>query len=854
MESMDLREAGIDRGALCRAASPVLRSPLALALVAAMALFGAPRAALAQDPVEEIPVEENSVQEVPAEQEPDAPLLDLDALAPAGPGAGLRADLQAETLQGLPAGMAAMILGGGEGGQVTLVPLAIPVLMPTGTKPAPPTGDAPGDMADAEAPRAAVALLVEIDGPSLFGPSPAPETEVQFFAYALTPEDAVAGFLSQRVELDLTEVGEAAFAGGLKLVGHLELPPGDYSVRVLVHEPSSQRFGLAVLPVSVPRRAALLTPLREESPEAPWLMVAEAPHGEMGALDLGRVLELAGTPMPSALPLLRGREVPMDLLLYGAAGSRLPRQVEVRADGDPPPGPLMARVISRQASRLPGLERLRLGVPIESLASGSYRLSFHLDSLNGAPATSPELPVVVLQGEDTANLWTDIQRRISGDAMVSLDMSEVNRRRRGRQERARQAVASAYSQVLGRLADGERDAALDNLIQVEREVLASGQEKPMALLTESEALVLEALAEADPQALLPVMMLHGRAYDRYLGNLELGLSTYSREKAIAIIELYVRRVEDRWRSRLSERGVSTAVKERAEEEIAAARSIASDTLTSFGAYLQSVQVRMAGRALLRRALEIEPDNPAALLQLGAGLEKTGSYDEAVNVLRRLVEVDPKSPEGRLRLAVNLRRLGREGQAMELLSSLIREDNPDWVLAVAYQELASLHLSRDQASQAVTLLDQGVGRLPDQERLRIQLAYALDRTGDGARARQVVVRMEPRGSGPRVVVVDGDGEEAAVAPDAGPPGGGPAAASDAAAAPTLLTSAVEGGDGDYSASPRHRYNRWPRDDLTGSDNTLAQAAMARLTSLRGALAELPNAEQLEDLDQRRREGR
>ena len=194
------------------------------------------------------------------------------------------------------------------------------------------------------------------------------------------------------------------------------------------------------------------------------------------------------------------------------------------------------------------------------------------------------------------------------------------------------------------------------------------------------------------------------------------------------------------------------------------------------------------------------------------------------------------------------------QAMELLYSLVREDNPDWVLAVAYQELASLHLERNQANRAVTLLDQGVGRLPEQERLRIQLAYALDRAGESARARQVVVRMEPRSSrGPRVVAVDGDQAAAAAPSDAGPPGNG-ASAPGEDTAPALLASAVEGDDGDYSASPRHRYNRWPRDDLTGSDNALAQAAMARLTSLRRALAELPEAARLEDLDQRRRESR
>lgn len=788
------------------------------------------------------------VQDAP-DVEPASPsLLDLDTLAPESPGSGLRLDLQAKTLQGLPANMAAMILGGRQGGQVTLVPLAVPILLPNGSASGP----------DGEPPRAAVALLVEIDGPSLFGPTPAVEPEVQIFAYALTANNEVAGFLSQTLTLDLAELGEAVFAGGLKFAGHLELPPGDYTLRVLVHEPTSQRFGLSRIEVTVPTRATLLTPLVEEPAESPWLMVGEAPHGAMGALDLGRVLELAGSPMPSALPLLRGREVPMDLLLFGAAGSSLPAELDVEVTGrgegggeGTASGPLAARVISRQATALPGLERLRVGVPLEALASGSYRLRFSLANLNGAATTSAELPVVVLPSNDTASLWTDIQRRLAGDAAVSLDMTEVDRRRRGRQQRAREAVAGAYRQVLLRLANGERDAALENLVQIEREVLESGQEAPMALLVEAEDMVLQGLADADPQALLPVMMLHGRAYDIYLRDLSLGLSTYSRDKAIAVTELYAERVASQWNRRLKDDRDNPRLRAQAEEEIASARRIAANALASFGAYLQTAQVRMAGRALLRRALELDPENAAAMIHLAAGLEKTGDYLESVAVLERLIEIDPKAPEGRLRLGVNLRRLEREEASMRVLSGLLSENNPDWVLAVAYQEMAAQQLKQGHTARAVTTLEQAVGRLPAEERLLIQLAYALDRSGDTARARQMVVRLQPESAtGPRVTVVPTEGSDEMLAPET--------PAVDTRDDTGLLASGARDDGAGPPGSPRHRYNRWPESDLTSSGSSLSQAAMARLTSLGNALAQMPA---LTDLDRptnrranRRRENR
>ena len=664
---------------------------------------------------------------------------------------------------------------------MALAPLAMPVLIPT--------GDAAG--------KAAVALLLEIDGRGLLGPSPPPTPQVEIYAYALNAADEVVGFLAQSVVLDLEQVGEAVFVGGLKFTGHLELPPGDYTLRLLVHEPAGQRFGLARTEVSVPRRAALLTPLAAETPEAPWLTVGEAPHDEMGALDLGRALELADLPMPSALPLLRGDEARLDLLLYGAAGAALPATlgVEVIDVEGAAAGELQARVIDRQATGLPALERVRLGLPLASLESGSYTFRFVTPSLGGAAARSAALPAVVLRGATADNLWTDIQHRLSGEtAAPGLDLEQVAQRRRGRQRRVREAVADAYRQVLERLADGDRSGALSGLVGVEREVLASGQEAPQALLDEAEGMVLDALAAAQPQAMLPLVTLHGRAYDVYREELDFGLSTHARETAIAIAERYAVEVQQRAAEQRNANRRNAAAVADAEAEIATARTLASDALASFGAYLQTAQVRTTGRALLRRALEIDPQNRSALINLATGLEKTGDYEESVRVLERLVALDPKSPEGRLRLAVNLRRLGNRNRAAEGLRGLVSEDNPRWVLAVAYEELASMQLDDGRPREAVALLDAAVGRLPGEGRLLIQLAYALDRAGDTARSRQVLARLGPT-------------------------------------------------DEDRDGSPRHQYNRWPSSDLMDPGSPLQQAGMVRLPALGSALAAMPDAEEL-----------
>lgn len=744
---------------------------LCLAAACAAAPGSVPRAggaAFAQTPspppAGQTPADDGARDDTPQDREPRQ-LLDLDRLAAeqAAASSALGAELRARELQGLPAARAAMLVSGKQGGQVALAPLAMPVLLSPGS--------------DGET-RAAVALVVEIDGPSLLGPSPSGTPQVEIYAYALTADGAVAGFLSQTFALDLTAIGEAVFVGGVKFAGHLELPPGDYVVRLLVHDASSERFGLRSVAISVPRTAALFTPFAAEPPDAPWVRVAEAPHGEMGALDLGRVLSRAGLPMPAPLPLLRGDAARLDLLLYGAAGSELPptlRALVLDAD-DRPAGEVEATILERQPTRLPALERLAVRLPLTDLATGSYFIELEADSLGGQAATSPKMPALVLRGESVANLWTDIQRRLSSDqATASLDLEEVRKRRRGRQKRMRQAIASAYRKVITRLGDGDRRGALADLQGIEQQVLDSGQENSLELLEEAETSIVNALSVSDPQALFPLVLLHGDAYDSYRQSLDFALSTHSREMAVKTAEVFANHTRDE-----------------------AAKRLASAALSSFGAYLQTAQVRVTGRALLRRAIELDPDNRFAMLQLATGLEKTGEYEAAVDVLRRLVALDPKAPEGRVRLAVNLRRLGRSGEAATLLRRVVGEVNPDWVLTVAYEELASMMLSGGNADGAASLLEQAVGRLPDQGRLRLQLAYALDRTGRSARARQVIAGL------------------------------GPAA-----------------GD---EPSPRNRYTRWPETGEAELRSRIEEAARLRALALSTATAGLPPAEELEEWTQ------
>ena len=131
--------------------------------------------------------------------------------------------------------------------------------------------------------KAYVPVLIEIGGASLLaGPQP-PTVPVEIYAYALDEVGAVHDFFTQTVGLDLARTGSQLRQGGVKFYGHLDLLPGDYSLRVLVRNAANGLSGLHVValhvPAFAPEEAALLPPLVPETPNR-WLLVREQPRAE----------------------------------------------------------------------------------------------------------------------------------------------------------------------------------------------------------------------------------------------------------------------------------------------------------------------------------------------------------------------------------------------------------------------------------------------------------------------------------------------------------------------------------------------------------------------------------------------
>jgi len=238
--------------------------------------------------------------------------------------------------------------------------------------------------------KAYVPVLIAIDGPSLLaGPQPA-ALPVEIYAYALDEGGAVHDFFTQTVGLDLAKSGSPVRQSGLQFFGHVDLLPGDYSLRVLVRNGANGVSGLKVLPLRVPAfeqgEPLLLPPLLPAAPSN-GLLVREEPRGE-GAPPANLFLLRDQPFVPAVKPALApGREVRIVLAGYNlGAGPWKGVATVVAAGGREIPVGNLA-ITGRLAGAAGGPDRAvaTFRLPAD-LAPGDYEMRITL--AGAAPRTS----------------------------------------------------------------------------------------------------------------------------------------------------------------------------------------------------------------------------------------------------------------------------------------------------------------------------------------------------------------------------------------------------------------------------------------------------------------------------------
>ncbi|HVR98047.1 MAG TPA: VWA domain-containing protein [Thermoanaerobaculia bacterium] len=258
-----------------------------------------------------------------------------------------------------------------------------PGLLPTSVLVAPfPGGD-----------RANVPVVVEVDGRALLsGITPGTSLLAEVYVYALDVMGTVHDFTAQTVGLDLAKLEMALLQGGFRFVGHLDLQPGEYSVRVLVRNGVTGASGLRIVPLTVPAAAvqpALLAPFFPQ-PLATWPTVREAPRaGKAQAAYPFRMKEEPYVPAPRPV-LVPGQETRIALIGWHLEGDLRATARITAADGREV-GTGEIRLLDRESGET---ERLAATFRPPSLPPGEYRLAIRLTGAGGS-VESPAAPFVI---------------------------------------------------------------------------------------------------------------------------------------------------------------------------------------------------------------------------------------------------------------------------------------------------------------------------------------------------------------------------------------------------------------------------------------------------------------------------
>ncbi len=663
-----------------------------------------------------------------------------------------------------------------------------------------------------------VPLLVEIEGSSLLRAAVSAEVpkrskkkrkrnrvqgqkktgpaRAEIFVYAINSEGSVADFFSQSVALDSSVAGELLSQRGLKLYAPLLLDEGTYVLRLLVRNSKTGQTGLRIGKVVVPSAEdsapVLLAPFFPEATDA-WVLVRGRRQDiEPDSEPAYPFFHGSTVYTPAVRPRLRsGQVLPVFLAGYGIHGAQDLFSEVVDAWGRSRAQPRW-RLDDRMQQGDDGLQRYVAAFEVPELPPGLYDLSLSLRNQQDEDSAPGMLSFEVVSADapNLSRLLTldsppDFGPRVRADsssggepgrsaaALGGMDISRSRGQSSGGSEGlSADEIEDRYRTALQRLSsfEGSPDALMRELVAevAALEVAAVGAhaDRRLGRLARSQMRVAESLGAGDPEAMVPLMLLH---HDLFLVHKEMRrpyLTHHSQTVLQNLAETYARL------------GASHGSK------VVAARALAS-----LGGHLEAAG-RQAGLRLFEQSLALDETNEAALLGLASFYEKRGGpYDEAVRYLQQLIDRRPRSREGRLRLALNQLRVadrggavGRQtqiGAAEDHLQFLLDGPETDWIFSLAAQEAARLKARKGEISRAIELLDQALIRMPEEQKLHILRIYLMDRSQQAGTAQRAARHL---------------------------------ASSLAGAAPAA----------------RGRYNQWPSTALDADRRALREGAIRRIT--------------------------
>lgn len=556
--------------------------------------------------------------------------------------------------------------------------------------------------------RSEVPFVVEVDGASILAGLSDARIAIGLFAYLTDSKGEIADHIAQGAVLDAEPLAHLIAENGLRFIARSILAPGAYTLRVMVKAQGSDRFFMTRSRVAVPKPDEPgpmgLTSVFPD-PGGGWVTIRQQGVG------IGIEINEGAAFVPAARPILvEGR--PTDFFV-GGGGTASP---EIDAALTDQAGRILAEFpVEVSPAREPATFLHRATLPVVDLPPGQYTLVFETRG-EGPGSGSRQSLSVALVAAGGPYTWINHTKPQVAAAPVGTEAEAGEGSFRRRKARA------AYIEAVTALARGEDAAAREQLMTLEQKAFTTGNLRPLRRIEDS---VTGELANADPQSLLPIALLHQQLVRRYAARNEFVLAGFARSIA-------------------ADRAVQIAGQ-------AADRAFAAALLVNLASDLARTASASQALSYLEEALAADPTSRAALLALGVIYERNADYREAVRVFKSLVETHPDFAEGRLRLAVNLARSGHERAAEREFRILIDREGMTWVDALAAQECARLMIDQQREEEARLLLGDSSARLPNDQRLQILEAFNADTAGRSLTAVEAILHLPPAeaGTSPRV---------------------------------------------------------------------------------------------------------
>jgi VWFA-related protein len=245
---------------------------------------------------------------------------------------------------------------------------------------------------------APIPVVLEVPGEGLLGGRERGTIDLDIQLYAVDARDGVQDLWLRSLELDLDKVGSTLARGGLRVLGGLALPPGEYRLRALVRERTSGRTSLFTTPLTVPADGGGLLP---HDPMAidrsgDWVQLVALPAGPGGApsevFAMGRALVVP----PVDAVLAEGQA--LDFLVVTSGGDEIELSVRLLdAQGRRVVVSEAAALVAHQTSGRGPLVRHLARAATDGLAPGSYLLEVSASGPGGVDRVSRSLSLEVRQ-------------------------------------------------------------------------------------------------------------------------------------------------------------------------------------------------------------------------------------------------------------------------------------------------------------------------------------------------------------------------------------------------------------------------------------------------------------------------